>query len=76
MLPLFGVLGGTRDSTLGGRMCVLLTVGRKRGQPRELSLNYVPTTRGVGLLAGFGRFHLVSDERPPWVATAARSSML
>ena len=55
MLPLFGVLGGTRDSTLGGRMCVLFTVGRKSGQRREIPLNYVPTTQGVGLLAGFGR---------------------
>lgn len=55
MLPLFELLGGTRDTTLGGRMCVLRTVGRKSGQPREIPLNYVPTTRGVGLLAGFGR---------------------
>ena len=55
MLPLFGALGGTMDSTLGGRLCVLHTVGRKSGQPREIPLNYVPTTQGVGLLAGFGR---------------------
>lgn len=55
MLPFFGALGGTMDSTLGGRLCVLHTVGRKSGQPREIPLNYVPTTQGVGLLAGFGR---------------------
>jgi deazaflavin-dependent oxidoreductase (nitroreductase family) len=55
MLPLFGLLGGTRDSTLGGRICVLHTVGRKSGQPRQIPLNFVPTTEGVGLLAGFGR---------------------
>ena len=55
MLPFFDLLGGTRDSTLGGRLCVLYTVGRKSGQPREIPLNFVPTTRGVGLLAGFGR---------------------
>jgi deazaflavin-dependent oxidoreductase (nitroreductase family) len=55
MLPLFGLLGGTRDSTLGGRICVLHTVGRKSGQPRQIPLNFVPTTESVGLLAGFGR---------------------
>jgi len=55
MLPLFGVLGGTRDSTLGGRLCVLRTVGRKSGLPREIPLSYSPTTAGVVVLAGFGR---------------------
>ncbi len=55
MLPLFELLGGTMDTTLGGRMCVLHTVGRRSGKRREIPLNYVPTTRGVGLLAGFGR---------------------
>lgn len=55
MLPLFELLGGTMDTTLGGRLCVLHTVGRRSGQPREIPLNYVPTTRGLGLLAGFGR---------------------
>ena len=55
MLPLFGVLGGTMDTTLGGRLCVLYTIGRKSGRPREIPLNYVPTKVGVGLLAGFGR---------------------
>ena len=55
MLPLFEVLGGTMDSTLGGRLCVFYTIGRKSGRPREIPLNYVPTTVGVGLLAGFGR---------------------
>ena len=55
MLPLFGFLGGTRDTTLGGRLCVLHTVGRKSGLPREIPLNYAPTTAGVALLAGFGR---------------------
>ena len=55
MLPLFEVLGGTMDTTLGGRLCVLYTIGRKSGRPREIPLNYVPTTMGVGLLAGFGR---------------------
>ena len=55
MLPLFELLGGTMDTTLGGRLCVLHTIGRRSGQPREIPLNYVPTTAGVGLLAGFGR---------------------
>jgi len=55
MLPLFGVLGGTRDSTLGGRLCVLHTVGRKTGLPREIPLSYTRTTAGVVVLAGFGR---------------------
>jgi deazaflavin-dependent oxidoreductase (nitroreductase family) len=55
MLPFFESFGGTMDSTLGGRLCVLHTVGRKSGQPRVIPLNYVPTTQGVGLLAGFGR---------------------
>ena len=55
MLPFFDALGGTCDSTLGGRLCVLRTIGRKSGQPREIPLNYAPTTAGVVLLAGFGR---------------------
>ncbi|MEX1361638.1 MAG: nitroreductase family deazaflavin-dependent oxidoreductase, partial [Nannocystaceae bacterium] len=55
MLPLFALLGGTMDTTLGGRLCVLLTVGARSGQRREVPLNYVPTSEGVGLLAGFGR---------------------
>lgn len=55
MLPFFDVLGGTRDTTLGGRLCVLRTVGRKSGLPREIPLSYAPTTAGVALLAGFGR---------------------
>ena len=55
MLPFFGLLGGTRDTVLGGRLCVLRTVGRKSGQRREIPLNYVPTSSGVALLAGFGR---------------------
>ncbi|HSM32960.1 MAG TPA: nitroreductase family deazaflavin-dependent oxidoreductase [Anaerolineae bacterium] len=55
MLPLFEAMGGTQDSVLGGRLCVLRTIGRKSGQPREIPLNYAPTTAGVALLAGFGR---------------------
>ncbi len=55
MLPLFEGLGGTRDTTLGGRLCVLRTVGRTSGLVREIPLNYAPTTRGVAVLAGFGR---------------------
>lgn len=55
MLPLFGVFGGTRDSVLGGRLCVLYTVGRKSGRPREIPLNYAATTQGVAVIAGFGR---------------------
>ncbi len=55
MLPFFEALGGTRDTVLGGRLCVLRTVGRKSGLAREIPLSYAPTTRGVALLAGFGR---------------------
>lgn len=55
MLPFFDLVGGTVDTTLGGRLCVLRTTGRKSGLPREIPLNYVPTTSGVGLFAGFGR---------------------
>ncbi len=55
MLPLFDLLGGTRDSVLGGRLCVLRTVGRRSRQPREIPLNYAPTSAGVVVLAGFGR---------------------
>lgn len=55
MLPCFELLGGTRDTVLGGRLCVLRTVGRRSGLPREIPLSYAPTTRGVALLAGFGR---------------------
>jgi deazaflavin-dependent oxidoreductase (nitroreductase family) len=55
MLPLFGLLGETRDSVLGGRLCVLHTIGRKSGRPREIPLNYAPTTQGLAIMAGFGR---------------------
>jgi len=55
MLPFFDLLGGTRDTVLGGRLCVLYTIGRKSGLRREIPLNYAPTTRGAALLAGFGR---------------------
>ena len=55
MLPFFDLFGGTRDTTLGGRLCVLHTVGRKSGTPRVVPLNYARTTRGVVLLSGFGR---------------------
>ena len=55
MLPWFDMLGGTRDSVLGGRLCVLHTVGRRSGEPREIPLNYAPSSAGVALLAGFGR---------------------
>jgi len=54
MLPFFDA-GGTRDSTLGGRLCVLRTIGRKSGQPREIPLDYAPAMAGLVLLAGFGR---------------------
>jgi len=55
MLPLFEYYGGTRDTTLGGRLCVLRTVGRKSGLPREIPLSYTRTTAGIVVLAGFGR---------------------
>ena len=55
MLPLFGLYGGTRDSVLGGRLCVLRTIGCKSGLPRAIPLNYAPTTAGIVIVAGFGR---------------------
>jgi deazaflavin-dependent oxidoreductase (nitroreductase family) len=55
MLPLFRLVGGTRDSVLGGRLCVLYTVGRKSGRPRQIPLNYAATTQGLVVIAGFGR---------------------
>jgi deazaflavin-dependent oxidoreductase (nitroreductase family) len=55
MLPLFELFGGTRDTMLGGRLCVLHTVGRKSGLPRQIPLSYAPTTAGIVVLAGFGR---------------------
>ena len=55
MLPLFGLYGGTRDTLLGGRLRVLWTIGCRSGLPREIPLNYAPTTAGIVIIAGFGR---------------------
>ena len=55
MLPMFGLVGGTRDTVLGGRLCVLYTVGRRSGHPRQIPLNYATTTQGLAVIAGFGR---------------------
>jgi hypothetical protein len=42
MQPLVRAMGGPRDTTLGGRLCLLRTVGRKSGIVREVPLGELP----------------------------------
>lgn len=54
MLPWFRRSGGPRRSTLGGRVCVLRTIGRRSGLLREAPLSYAPAEGGICVAAGFG----------------------
>jgi deazaflavin-dependent oxidoreductase (nitroreductase family) len=54
MLPWFRRSGGPGRSTLGGRVCVLRTIGRRSGLLREAPLSYAPTEGGIWVAAGFG----------------------
>lgn len=54
MLPWFRRSGGPARSTLGGRVCVLRSIGRRSGLLREAPLSYAPTEGGMWVAAGFG----------------------